>query len=151
MAAKSPVIMVMVNDLGSWNVPEHLLAKGCRTVLDSEGIRGGEISITLLDDEGIMVLNQEYFGENSPTDVIAFALYESGEPVLGDIYLGFEQAKRQASELDVPLYEELLRLVIHGTLHVLGHEHSDGANRVQSEMFLKQEELLRSVLEPGSG
>ena len=70
---------------------------------------------------------------------------------MGDIYLGFEQAKRQASELDVPLYEELLRLVIHGTLHVLGHEHSEGANRVQSEMFLKQEELLRSVLEPGSG
>jgi len=143
--------MVLVNDQGSWNVPEHLLAKGCRTVLESEGIRGGEISITLLDDEGILVLNQEYFGEDSPTDVIAFALYESGEPVLGDIYLGFEQAKRQASELDVPLYEELLRLVIHGTLHVLGHEHSDGANRVQSEMFLKQEELLRSVLEPGSG
>jgi len=150
MAAKSPVIEVVVNDVGSWSIPENLLAKACRTVLDAEGVQDGEVSITFLDDEGILRLNQEYFGRDNPTDVIAFALHAPGEPVLGDVYVGFEQAKRQASELDVPLDEELLRLVIHGTLHVLGHQHTEGAKRFEGEMFLKQEELLRSVLEPGS-
>jgi probable rRNA maturation factor len=151
MAAKSPEIEVLVNNVGSWPAPEHQLAGGCRAVLDAEGIRDGEISITLLDDEGILGLNQEYFGRDRPTDVLAFALHAPGEPVLGDVYLGFEQAQRQASEFEVLLDEELLRLVIHGTLHVLGYQHPEGEDRFDSEMFLKQEDLLRSVLETGTG
>ena len=146
MAAKGPGIEVIVNNVGSWSVPEHQLEKGCRAVLDVEGIQEGEISITLLDDAGIRGLNKEYFGRDWPTDVIAFALQSPGDPLLGDVYLGFEQAQRQASELDVPLDEELLRLVIHGALHVLGYQHPEGEDRFGSGMFLKQEELLKSVL-----
>lgn len=150
MAAKSPGIEVFVNDVGSWSVPEELLADGCRAVLDMEGVREGEISITLLDDEGIQKLNREYFRKDRPTDVIAFALHSRGEPVLGDVYVGFEQALRQASELDLPLKEELLRLVIHGALHVLGYKHPEGKDRIDSEMFRKQEKLLKRILEPGT-
>ena len=151
MTAKNPGLEVLVNNVGSWPVPEHLLAEGCEAVLAEEGIQEGEISITLLEDEGILGLNQEYFGRDRPTDVIAFALHAPGDPVLGDVYLGFEQARRQASELDVPLDEELLRLVIHGVLHVLGYEHPEGEDRWESGMFLKQEKLLRSVLDSGAG
>jgi len=146
MATKNRGIEIQVNKVGSWSVPEGLLERGCRELLHAEGIREGEISITLLDDDGIRGLNQEYLGKDWPTDVIAFPLQAQGDPVLGDVYLGFEQAQRQASELGIPLDEELLRLAIHGALHLLGYQHPEGEDRFDSEMFLKQEELLSRVL-----
>ena len=149
MSTEIPRTDVQVNNVGSWPVQEEWLSSACQAVLSAEGIREGEVSITLLDDDGIQGLNQEYFGKDGPTDVIAFALHSPGEPVLGDVYLGYEQARRQALELDVRLDEELLRLTIHGTLHVLGHQHPEGEERFESPMYLMQEELLREILESG--
>ncbi len=151
MAAKRPGIEVLVNNVGSWSAPERQMEEGCRAVLDREGIQEGEISIVLLNDAGISALNKEYFGRDRPTDVIAYALHAPGDPVLGDVYLGFEQAQRQASELGVPLDEELVRLVIHGALHVLGYQHPEGEDRFGSRMFIIQEKLLQGVLEPETG
>jgi probable rRNA maturation factor len=145
------VVEVLVNAVGPWKVPKKLLSKGCHAVSDSEDVGEGEISITLLDDPGIQQLNLEYFDRDFPTDVIAFALQSPGDPILGDVYIGFEQARRQAEELEIPLEEELLRLVIHGTLHVLGHEHPDGEDRFESEMFRVQEEILVQVLGADEG
>ncbi len=84
-----------------------------------------------------------------PPTFIAFALHSEGDPVLGDVYLGFDQARRQASELGVPVEEELLRLAIHGTLHLLGYRHPEGSDRFESEMFRRQEKLLRRLLDSG--
>jgi len=140
-------VEVQFNSVVSWDFPETLFRRGCLAALAAEGILEAEISITLLDDDRIQDLNREYLGKDRPTDVIAFPLHSPGEPVLGDIYLGFEQARRQAAELQIPLEEELLRLIIHGTLHVLGYEHPEGEDREESEMFRKQEELLIVVLE----
>ena len=149
MSTEIPRTDVQVNNVGSWPVQEEWLSLACQAVLSAEGIREGEVSITLLDDDGIQGLNQEYFGKDGPTDVIAFALQAPGESVLGDVYLGYEQARRQALELDIRLDEELLRLTIHGTLHVLGHQHPEGEERFESPMFLVQEGLLREILESG--
>jgi probable rRNA maturation factor len=151
MADESRGLAISVNTTGEWLVPEALLENGCRLVLEVEGLRDGEISLTLLDDEGILELNRQYFGRDRPTDVIAFALHEPGDPVLGDVYLGFEQARRQADELGLSLDEELLRLAIHGVLHVLGRQHPETEDRFGSEMFREQEELLNRVLERGAG
>lgn len=140
------MIEILVNTTGPWSVREDLLTAGARAALEEGGIREAEVSITLLDDEGIEALNREYFGKPWPTDVIAFSLHEEGDPVLGDVYLGFLQARRQSRELKIPLDEELLRLAIHGTLHVLGHDHPEGDDRSRSEMYSLQEELLRRVL-----
>jgi len=145
MTAEGTGVDVQVNTVGSWSIREALLEKGCRAVLAEEGVREGEVSITLLDDKGIQGLNQDYFGRDWPTDVLAFSLQSPGDPLLGDVYVGFEQARRQAGEVRVPLDEELLRLVIHGTLHLLGHEHPEGEDRFESEMFQKQEKLLASL------
>ncbi len=115
-----------------------------RKALDADG-REAELSITLVDDEEIKRLNREYRGHDRPTDVIAFSLGGPGQP-LGDVYVGAEQARRQAEALGVPLSEELVRLAIHGTLHVLGHDHPDGDERFASPMYLLQEQLLGEVL-----
>jgi probable rRNA maturation factor len=146
MAGEESQLEIHINAVGPWEAPEALLARGCRAALESGEIEEGEVSITLLDDDGISALNREYFQKDWPTDVIAFSLHAPGDPVLGDVYLGYEQAIRQAADLEIPMDEELLRLAIHGTLHVLGFEHPEGEDREESEMYRKQEELLTLVL-----
>lgn len=146
MKADMASLAVQVSIQGDWQVSVQLLSDACRFTLSSEGFDRGEVSVALLDDEGISGLNQKYFGKDGPTDVIAFPLYEDGEAPVGDLYLGFEQARRQASELGVPLPEELVRLVVHGTLHILGHTHPEGPDRAESPMYRRQEELLRTFL-----
>lgn len=139
-------ITVQVNDLGGWSLPAPLLEVGVRAVFTTEGMEEGEVSLTFMGDEEIRALNLEYLEKDGPTDVIAFTLFSPGEPVLGDVYLGYDQIRRQAAEVGVSLEEELLRVAIHGALHLLGHDHPDGPERIESPMFIKQETLLKEIL-----
>ena len=66
---------------------------------------------------------------------------------MGDVYVGADQALRQAGEYGVPVAEELVRLTIHGTLHVLGHDHPEGPERVGSPMFRLQESLVGQLMD----
>ena len=116
-------------------------------VLRSAGLGEGEISLTLLDDESIRELNRAYLGKDVPTDVISFALHEGDESVLGDVYVGYERAAIQAAEAGISIEEELARLSIHGTLHVLGYDHPDTEARFSSEMFVLQERLVQRLLD----
>lgn len=106
------------------------------------------ISITFVGRATMTKLNQRYLGHRGPTDVISFGLGRIGKrgAVLGDIYICPEVARDNARRQNVSAGEELLRLVIHGTLHVLGHEHPDGTNRRSSPMWRKQERILARVV-----
>ena len=138
---------IHVNAAGFSDAPEALLSGAVAIALDSEDATEGELSLTLLDDEAIRALNREYLGRDYVTDVIAFALQDHGEPLLGDIYIGLEQAQRQARQLGTDTSKELARLAIHGTLHVLGHDHPEGEDRVESPMWALQETLLTRLLD----
>jgi probable rRNA maturation factor len=122
-----------------------LIEEAVRKTLAREGRPEVEMSVALLGDDDIRELNRRYLGKDSPTDVLAFALGDGGDMV-GDIYIGIDQARRQAYEAGVPLREELVRLAIHGALHVLGHDHPDGPEREESPMFSLQERLVRELL-----
>jgi probable rRNA maturation factor len=124
---------------------ERVEAAVLRTLAE-EGVERAEISVAFLSDAEIAAMNRDYLAHEGPTDVITFPLHEPGQPPLGDVYIGLRQAERQAAELGVPPEEELLRLAIHGTLHVLGHEHPEGEEREESAMYRRQEELLRAFL-----
>lgn len=115
-------------------------------VLEAEGVREGVLSVAYIGDAEISEMNQRFLGHQGPTDVISFALHDPGEIPHGDIYVGADQATRQAAELGVPVAEELLRLAIHGTLHVLGYDHPDDPERTASPMFVRQEALLAQLL-----
>ena len=128
-------------------VSKDLLRSVICLVMNNNGITDGEVSLALLGDQEIRELNRIYLGQDRPTDVIAFALHEEGESVLGDVYIGYEQAICQAGEMDIPLIEEIVRLVIHGTLHVLGHDHPDTEASLNSEMFQLQEKFLHELLD----
>jgi len=127
-------------------LPGELLEAAAFAVLDAEDVSDGQISVTILGDEPIRELNIRWRGHDWIPDVLSFALHASGESPVGDIYVGLDQASRQAREHDVPVEEELVRLVIHGALHVLGYDHPEGEDRDGSELYRRQEELVRSVL-----
>jgi probable rRNA maturation factor len=123
----------------------RLLARAVRAALRQQQVRDAEISVALLNDAEVLHMNDRFLGHAEVTDVISFALYDAGEMPVGDIYIGFEQAERQAERAGVDSREELVRLAVHGTLHVLGHEHPDGADRVESAMWRLQEEIVQGV------
>ena len=127
--------------------PAHpdLLETAVLHVLRHQEIDDAEISLTLLGDDEIRELNRIYLSRDRTTDVIAFSLGDD-EAVLGDVYLGVDEAVRQALSADVPLEEELVRLAVHGTLHVLGHDHPEGEGREESPMYRLQERLVDEVL-----
>jgi len=116
--------------------------------LKRERVRDAMISITFVGRAAMSELNRRYLGHNGATDVISFGLGRIGKvgAVLGDIYICPEVARDNARRQGVPAGEELLRLVVHGTLHVLGHEHPEGADRGDSAMWRKQERILARVV-----
>lgn len=119
--------------------------RAVRLTLEARGVESAEVSVTLVDDAAIQALNRDHLEHDWSTDVLSFALYQADEEVLGDIYLGFDQAVRQAEAEGVPVAEEVARLAVHGTLHVLGMEHpesADAAERAASEMYRVQEEIV---------
>jgi probable rRNA maturation factor len=122
-----------------------LLRRAVERTMEAEGAMAGEVSLTLLSDDGIRDLNRRYLGRDRPTDVIAFTLSEGGA-VLGDVYIGLDQAARQAGEAGVGVTEELVRLAVHGTLHLMGYDHPEGDERLLSPMFDRQERLVRELL-----
>ena len=121
------------------------VVRAVRAALESgAGATTGELSISFVDDAQIAELNARWLDRAGPTDVIAFSLGDPGS-VLGDVYISVETARVNAAEREIAPGEELLRLVLHGTLHVLGHDHPEGAGRESSDMYLLQEELLRGL------
>ncbi len=111
-------------------------------VLHAEGVRSAELSIAFVTAPAIARLNARHFGRRGPTDVIAFPFDRAhGTPVVGDVYIAPSVARQNAHRNGVTVREELARLVVHGTLHVLGHDHPAAA-RESSAMWQRQERLL---------
>jgi probable rRNA maturation factor len=128
-------------------LPRRLLTEAVEKTLDSEGVEEGEIAVVFLRDGPIRALNRDWLGHDRVTDVLSFPLHDPGAPPFGDVYVGLEQAKRQAKKYGVSRDEELVRLVVHGTLHILGYDHAPGAS-VESggALFSKQEALVHALV-----
>ncbi|MDH3685183.1 MAG: rRNA maturation RNase YbeY [Myxococcales bacterium] len=113
-----------------------------------------EVSVTLVAAADMRDLNRRFHEVDAPTDVLAFGLKaaegtptpESAAPgLLGDIYVCPDVASESAAEHGERVEDEILRLAIHGTLHLLGHDHPEGEDRYDSEMFRVQERLLETL------
>jgi probable rRNA maturation factor len=104
--------------------------------------RDALISVTFLGRDSMRRLNAEHKGHDRPTDVLTFRLAAPGNQVIGDVYICPWVARREARVLGVPLRQELIRLVIHGTLHALGKDHPEGRERTRSSMWRRQEHYV---------
>lgn len=123
------------------------LAAAARAVLRAERVRNALLSITLVDRAAIARLNRLHLGHRGPTDVISFGFARASDrdPVIGDVYIAPEVAGENARAHGVGAREEMVRLIVHGTLHVLGHDHPDGPSRTASPMWKRQERLVHRL------
>jgi probable rRNA maturation factor len=133
--ARSPIALGRVRDIAL-------------AVLRSERVRDALVSIAFVSPREIARLNKRHLRHIGPTDVISFGLRgarsASRQPIVGDIYIAPDVARDNAARFAGGVREELARLVVHGTLHVLGHDHPQGTDRTTSPMWRRQERLLSS-------
>ena len=125
----------------------------CETVRAAVGTTAAEVELTLCGDAEMERLNFDHMGERGPTDVLSFPLHEwsvngrssrladddgigpPGPMLLGDVVIDLDQALRQAADGNWSVTEELVLLAIHGTLHLVGHDHAE----------MDEEERMRSI------
>ncbi len=121
-----------------------------RAVLASEQVRDAMLSITFVTKRRIRALNRRHLRRAGATDVIAFGFRRAARnaPTVGDVYVAAEVARESARAHGVPVRQELTRLVVHGTLHVLGYDHPDGGARTRSAMWRRQERLVARLSAP---
>jgi len=117
-------------------------------VLRAEHVANAMLSVTFVTEREIARLNWRHLRHRGATDVISFGFENpaSGAPRIGDVYICPVVARRNAIAHGAPVREELLRLVVHGVLHVLGHDHPTGETRYASSMWRKQEALLKRAM-----
>lgn len=125
-------------------VSRERVAGIARAVLRAEKVRDAMLSITFVSNPVMTRLNQRHLRRNRPTDVIAFGFRRASKhaPVIGDIYIAPAVARASAAANGITVREEIVRLVVHGTLHVLGYDHPDSDDRVSSPMWRRQERLV---------
>lgn len=116
--------------------PETICRKAVAATLRAarDGCAAGEVAVRLADDAAIQELNRSWRGKDAPTDVLSFPAGPppAGLPAglgwpLGDLALALETSAREAAEEGKPLADHLTHLVVHGTLHLLGHDHEQPA------------------------
>jgi probable rRNA maturation factor len=133
-----------------------LLEHAARLTLDktaplSDGINfvpaNADMTIVLTDDSQLHELNREYLGVDAPTDVLSFPAFESdpetGTPYLGDILISIPRAKKQAEAAGHSVEDEVQLLVVHGTLHLLGHDHAEAEEKAR--MWKAQAEVMSEL------
>ena len=110
-------------------------------VLGSSGISESDVTIIFVNDAEMSVLNEKYKNRSGSTDVLTFILSEKdSKKVEGEVYISLEKAQEQSHEYNVPLMEEVVRLVTHGLLHLAGRVHDSeetyNAMVKETEMFI---------------
>lgn len=121
-----------------------LVGKIVRAVLRAEG-REALISVTFLGRDSMRRLNAQHKGRDRPTDVLAFPLADPTGRTIGDVYICSWVARQEARARGISHREELIRLVVHGTLHALGRKHPEGAERTRSAMWRRQERYVEAL------
>ncbi len=108
----------------------------------------GEVSLLLTDDVEMQTLNSAWRGKDAPTDVLSFPADPMDAPFLGDIAVGIGIAARDAETQGKTLADHLRHLVIHGFLHLVGHDHEEDTQAVEMEALERQALATLGVPDP---
>lgn len=110
-----------------------------KQVVENYGYKLGEISYVFCSDERILEVNKQYLSHDFYTDIITFDYVEK-ERVSGDIFISIDRVEENAKDFNVTFQQELLRVIIHGVLHLLGFE--DHNQEEQQIMRQKENEAI---------
>jgi len=113
-------------------------------VIQEEGFILDELNFIFCSDEYLLRMNQEYLDHDTYTDVITFDNSEGGRSILGDIFISIDRIKENAHTHGVSLRTELCRVMVHGTLHLLGYK--DKTKAAKQIMIGKEDYYLQKLV-----
>lgn len=128
---------------------EHRLTVLAQRILAATGESESELSLEVVGNKRIRRLNHQYRHQDRPTDVLAFSTREADgprTPLLGDVVISFHKAVEQASQHGHTSDEELLKLLIHGILHLVGYDHERGER--EARRMRRRERAILDTLRP---
>lgn len=145
---------VWVDDrCGDGRVDPEGVRLAAEAILEMSGRPGAELSVVLVDDETIRELNRRYLDRDRPTNVIAFPMLEGeggdvSPDVLGDVVISVDTAGREADDGGIEIDRRVAFLLVHGFLHLLGHDHiHDEEERARMEKA--EARLLDALVDRG--
>lgn len=137
------------NRQSKFEISLEMIRRKAKDVLNALDSPDGELSILIVDDSQIKILNKEYLKREGPTNVIAFPMRE-GEfsnitpHLLGDVVISVETAQKEAEKTGISMAERFTQLLVHGILHLFGYDHEKSEEEAV-EMEKKSEELLELI------
>lgn len=124
--------------------PEVVERAAAATLEHQSVVADSDLTVVLTDDEQLQDLNREFRDIDAPTDVLSFpaseADPETGRRYLGDVLISVQRAEEQAAAGGHPLEAEVQLLIVHGVLHLLGHDHAEAEEKAR--MWAAQTEVL---------
>jgi probable rRNA maturation factor len=128
------------NEQESLAFDETRLKQAAEGILREAGFSEGSLSIAIVDDPTIHQLNRQFLAHDYPTDVLSFLLEHEGPRLEGEVIASADTALRTAQQLDWPAADELLLYVVHGTLHLIGHD--DASDDLRAAMRAAERRCL---------
>jgi len=135
--------MIEINNLTFFPVDKNSFSQVAKIVLKGENEVLKTFSLAFVKKEEIKKLNKIFRDKNKPTDVLSFSLKE--KKYLGEIIICPEIVKENAKKYKIPIKMEMMKVFIHGILHLLGYDHEKTAKAAE-EMEIKQEKYLKEAL-----
>jgi probable rRNA maturation factor len=132
-------------------IPYRKIRRNTRIILDALGHPEGELSILLVDDAQITIMNAAFLKRKGPTNVLAFPMQEGrfaglSPKLLGDVVISLDTAEREGQAAGLDLEARFNQLLVHGILHLCGYEHEHGPAGAR-RMAAKSRALIRKIKE----
>jgi probable rRNA maturation factor len=145
-------INVQIDEIFAGDVEPRRVREAARVALTEQAApRPGELTIAITDDDALQRLNRQFLGHDQPTDVLSFPAEETEQTphYFGDVVISFPRAYAQAEAGRHPVEAEIQLLIVHGVLHLLGHDHARPQEKAR--MWAAQAEILRQLKSPITG
>lgn len=143
---KNPQISFYTEDIKYVLKHKTLLKKWLHAAIEQEGYVLTDLNFILCSDDYLLRINQQYLDHDDYTDVITFDNAETPKTILGDIFISLDRVKENARLYGYKPYEELCRVMIHGTLHLLGY--MDKSKAAKKRMTEKEDFYLARLVFP---
>jgi len=119
-------------------------------ILSDLGCTSSELSVSIVGDRAIRVLNRDYLQKDRPTNVISFSMQEGefasiAPGLLGDVVISADTAAREAEDGGITFHERLVFLLLHGILHLTGHDHERSGEAEARRMEAKEAEIFAEL------
>lgn len=136
------MIQYIAEDVMLPSIEKRKISKWIKDVAAGYGKKTGDIAYIFCNDEKILEINRQYLQHDYFTDIITFD-YTEGDVISGDIFISLDTVKSNSEELNQLFQDELHRIIIHGILHLCGHD--DKTPELRKSMTIMEDKALEML------